>query len=210
MRRTGRSLGLLLASGALAGALLWAGPAEAGGTHFLVQLQAGLATPPLEHLDLSVGYGAEIGYGGRLAGTPVRFYGVAGFDRAAFSATGLNPHTGARWASDRSYNDIQVGLRVLVPVVWQLRWYLDLMAGGSFLEGSVEREGADTLTSSGWAGLFVAGTGFELRWARSFATGVRGELRWLIAEADALAYAVGDAGEGSLRFTVLVSQSVMF
>ena len=62
-------------------------PAEASGTHLLLQLQAGLATPPLGHLDLAVGYGVEVGYGGTLGGTPVRFYGIAAFDRADFSSS---------------------------------------------------------------------------------------------------------------------------
>jgi len=209
MQRIGRALLLPAASVALL--ILSVAPlAEAQGTRALVEVHAGLASPPFEHLRLSLGYGIEVGYGGRLGGSPVRFYGVVGFDRAAYAATGTHPFGGWQWSTERSYYDMHVGLRMLVPVVWELRWYLEALAGASYLDGSLEREIAPRVSTSGWSALLVGATGLELRWHRHLATGIRGELRAMLGEPDALATVIGDRGTGRIRLTILASQSVMF
>lgn len=188
----------------------WQGEAQAGGTHYLVQLQGGFAVPPTGGSDLSLGWGLSLGYGGRLRGTHLRFYGLLGFDRSSFPQEGTNPDTGRPWSAERSYNDFQVGLRMLIPIWWKLRWYVEVLIGASYLEGELSWTSAYPLETSRWSGLLTGATGFEVRWHRHFATGIRGEVRWLMSDPDVIPPIAGQQEAGPLRYTVLATQAFLF
>jgi hypothetical protein len=184
--------------------------AWAGGTHFVVQLHGGFAFPPTGGSDLSLGWGFLAGYGGRLGGTHLRFYGLVGFDRASFAEEGVVPETGHPWSSQRSYNDLQAGLRMLLPIWWRLRWYVDLFVGASYLQGELMWTSTFPFDTSDWSGLLTGATGLEVRWHRHFATGIRGEIRWLMTESDVIPQIVGQEEASPLRFTVMATQAFLF
>jgi len=177
--------------------------AEASSTHYLFQLQAGVAASSLDTMGPAFGYGLAVGYGGRLRGTPVRFYAVAAYDRATFSVSGSPPQSGALYLTQRSHNDIQLGLRVLLPVARRLRWYAELLAGGSHQSSRIGRGEGPSAESADWAGLLSAVTGLEVRWHRNLATGLRAEARWTLPDE-------ATSSSQATRLNVMLSQSVLF
>jgi len=209
MKQTKRALPILVL------AIVWATSfgeqrAWAGGTHFLVQLHGGFAIPPTGGSDLSLTWGFLAGYGGRWGSSHLRFYGLFGFDRASFTDDGVHQPTGRAWSAERSNNDFQVGLRLLLPVWWRLRWYAEVLIGASYLQGELQWGTTYPLQSDQWSGLLTVTTGFEVRYHQNFATGIRGEMRWLMNDSDPLPPVVGQEEAGSLRFTVLATQAFLF
>jgi len=184
--------------------------AVAGGTHGLIQIQGGFAASPADDMGLSLGYGLTAGYGGRVRGSLLRIYGVVTFDRSAFTGSGVDDATGRGWAAERSFNDLQAGLRVLLPVFWRLRWYVEALVGASLLTGSICRVGGAEGASHRWSGLLTAATGLEVRYADHFATGVRAEVRWATNGGDAIPIAMGQAPADDYRIVVLATQAFLF
>ncbi len=182
-------------------------PAEASSTHFLVQLQGGLSMPPLQHLDPTLGFGLHLGAGGRLSGTPLRFYFILGFDRAGYHAHASQQ--GIAYETRHAFNDLVIGVRMLLPVVWKLRWYVEVLGGGSFIQNELE-EGVHSSSAREWMGLMAGTTGLELRWHRNLATGLRADLRWLLGDRTALAPVLDDPRDGTFRISVMLTQSFMF
>lgn len=185
-------------------------PAGAGGTHGLIQIEGGFAGSPVDDMGLSLGYGLAAGYGGRVRGSLFRLYGLVAFDRAAFTGSGVHAETGRGWTAERSFNDIQAGLRVLLPVFWRLRWYVEAMAGASLLTGSICRVGGAASVAHRWSALITAATGLEVRYAVHFATGVRVEVRWLASGGDAIPVDLGQAHADDHRVSVLATQAFLF
>ena len=182
----------------------------AGGTHYLVQIHGGFAVPPTGDSDLSLGWGIEAGYGGRIRGTRIRIYGVLAFDRATFPSEGNHLSTGREWTAERSYNDFLAGARLLIPIWWRLRWYVEVMVGATYLEGTLDWTGTFPLETTDWSGLLAGTTGFEVRWLRHFATGIRAEVRWLMTQQEVLPLVAGEEEASPLRFTVLATQAFLF
>lgn len=212
MMTGGRRLIVTLTTTAAAAAALSlaAAPAWAGGTHFLLQLHGGFSSSPSDDMGLGLGYGFLAGYGGRVRGTRLRFYGLATFDRASFDGSGVHDPSGLSFTTERSYNDVQGGVRMLIPIWWRLRWYLEALVGGCYMTGELDRDGLQALSSDGWAPLLTATTGFEVRWHRNFATGVRAELRWMIGGGEVLVDTLGQDRSEDFRITVLATQAFLF
>lgn len=189
----------------LFGCLCIANKAHAGGTHFLIQIQGGFALPPSSDMGLALGYGLQAGWGGRLRGTPVRFYGVFAFDRTSFNS---EPVT--NWTAERSYNDFQVGIRMLLPVYFRLRWYIEVLAGGSIISGQYHRDDLFDARARGGSFLITTTTGFEVRYHRNVATGVRAEMRWNPRADDVIPMIVGQETAREARFAFFATQSFMF
>jgi hypothetical protein len=190
--------------------LLLPWPAHAGGTHGLIQLQGGFAASPADDMGLSLGYGLAAGYGGRVRGSLFRLYGLVAFDRAAFTGSGVHEETGRPWTAERSFNDLQAGLRVLLPVFYRLRWYIEAMAGASLLTGSICRVGGRAVVAHRWGALISAATGLEVRYADHFATGVRVEVRWIASGGEAIPLDLGQARVDDHRISVLATQAFLF
>lgn len=184
--------------------------ADAGGTHYLIQIHGGFATSPSDDADLSLGWGVAAGYGGRLRGSRLRFYGLLSFDRAAFSGSGLHEASGTEWAVERSYNDIQIGIRMLVPIWWRLRFYLALYGGASYQNGELSRMGDDLYEADAWSLLLTSTAGLEVRWHPNLATGVRFDLRWMINGGEPLGITYGQSTSDEWRMTFVATQSFLF
>lgn len=114
---------------AVAVGLLLPATASADGSHFIAELNNGLAFPLGYEEGYDPGYalGLTAGFGGKFKGNPVRFYLIGQFNSASFSADRL--YNGKRRLIDRTVTDFNGGLRMLVPVQRHLRVYGDLALG---------------------------------------------------------------------------------
>lgn len=199
---------LLAAAAVIAAIVTAAPPAIAGGTHFLLQLEGGLALSPADTSDVRFGYGFTFGYGGRLSGTPLRFYAFFAYDRATFSLDGPNADIDTILTAEWSYNDFQVGARMLIPVWWHLRWYIDLLGGVSYMTATQAIGHAALQDEVDTNAVLTAATGLEVRWHRHFATGIRAEIRWVVDGTEELLAPYNSAKD--YRINVLATQAFLF
>lgn len=140
---------------------------EDPGTHFIVELNMGTSFTG------SVGLAGSllVGAGGRLRGFPPIFYLVG---EAGFQLGGSDGQIdGAHYVDAREYADLSLGLRTYVPVHRDLRIFVDLLPGATFVTSSLARDGFTALHTSGWYAHFGIGGGVAARVFRELSVGVR-------------------------------------
>jgi hypothetical protein len=155
-------------------------PAPSPGTHFLLEAGAGVL--------FGGGFGGEgslmLGAGGRLGGTPFRFYLVGEMAYAAMSGTGSIE--GTRYVDERRWLDLDFGLRMIIPIVGPLRVFFDLMGGATLAHAGLEREGHTPLESTDWEPMMAASAGFQARIFEPLSVGLRVKVRFTDDGLDAL------------------------
>ncbi|MBW2460675.1 MAG: hypothetical protein JRH11_03445 [Deltaproteobacteria bacterium] len=137
------------------------------GTHFIVELNLGSSFTG------SVGFAGSllVGAGGRLRGFPPIFYLVG---EAGFQLGGSDGQIdGARYVDGREYGDISLGLRTYLPILRDLRIFLDILPGATFVTSSLARDGLTELHTSGWYAHFAFGGGVQGRIFRELSAGLR-------------------------------------
>lgn len=199
----------LFALVALPFALLASSPATAGevGTHLLAEANLGLGIAPVTYLTPDFAWGGIVGIGGKLAGFPVRFYAVAGAEAVDFSGEGVHPQTGCAFAAERWYVDIYGGLRLLLPIFDRIRTYVDLLGGGTYIDGVVDRADGPSIAKQDWYGQFTLGWGLQYRWHENASTGIRAEAMFGGQDAEVLDTYAGQGEGGGVRFSVMVTQT---
>lgn len=137
------------------------------GTHFIVELNIGTSFTGAVGLAGSI----LVGAGGRLAGFPLIFYLVA---EAGFQLGGSDGQIeGQGYVDSRQYADLTLGLRTYIPILRDLRLFVDLLPGATFTVSTLERDGFTTLESRGWYAHFAFGGGIQARILRELSAGLR-------------------------------------
>ncbi len=198
-----------LASAALLLALLCPAGAAAGpaGTHLFAEANLGLGIAPVTYLGPDFAWGGMLGIGGKFAGFPLRFYAVVGAEAIDFSGGGVHPQTGFEFQADRWYVDIYGGLRLLLPIFDQIRTYVDLLGGATYIDGTVDRVDGPSIAKQDWYGQFTLGWGLQYRWHENASTGIRAEAMFGGQDAEVLDTYAGQGEGGSVRFSVMVTQT---
>lgn len=197
---TGRSV--LLASTFLF-LLSAAGPARAGGgTHFLIEPYSGVVFNHGFSLENEVGMesGALLALGGKIKGFPPRFYLYLKVSQSFFGADEI--YVAERRANGvvrRSYTGIVGGLRMVFPLLRNLR--LNLEAGGGRIFSR------NKYTESGWSlpeyeeslAVMDLGAGLNLRLYRWLSLGIMYDYRFLAEgeRGDLISTVIGDLHAGT-------------
>ncbi|MBN1772788.1 MAG: hypothetical protein JXB32_16075 [Deltaproteobacteria bacterium] len=190
-------------------ALLCPAAATAGssGTHLFAEANLGLGIAPVTYLAPDFAWGGMIGIGGKFAGFPLRFYAVAGAEAVDFTGDGVHPQTGCAFASERWYVDLYGGLRLLMPIFDQIRTYVDLLGGATYIDGVVARADGPSIAKQDWYGQFTLAWGLQYRWHENASTGVRAEAMFGGQDAELLDTYAGEGEGGGVRFSVMVTQT---
>lgn len=145
-------------------------PRRSRGTHMFLELHAGV---PLSDRPAPAG-ALVFGTGGKLAGTPLRFYFLT-----EVGADYRRPNAGA--AGDGRSLWLGPGVRMYVALFGGLRIFGELTAGGLYVRDSLvatERE----LTLSGWEPQAGLGAGLQYRFFEGLSLGGRMQYRVLDRE----------------------------
>src|SRR5262249_17533654 len=126
----------------------------------------------------------ETGVGGAWRNSRPRFFLAARYERSAVEFTGAD-------VSRRSYDDLSLGLRLLIPIAEPVRIYFDLLLGGTRAEARLERDGLPMLESERWRPLGQLALGLQVRPLTHFSFGARLQWSWSDDAPDALAMAAG-------------------
>jgi hypothetical protein len=207
-----RGFFLILPAVALCAFLAFPGVSRAGkkeGTFVLIQAEGGFASCPYTQVTGSLGYGLLLGIGGKFKGWPLRFYLIGGLVNATYWHHDSFSKTGEDYRMSLNFLDAGMGLRVLLPIVPQVRIYLDVLGVGSFQKASVDK-GRGNLQSSAWTGGAILAGGIEWRWHRNLATGIRLEGSIYRNLTSNLPQVVGIEGKSSGRLFIGLTQSFLF
>src|SRR5262249_30145057 len=98
----------------------------------------------------------ETGVGGAWRNSRPRFFLAARYERSGVEFTGAD-------VSHRSYDDLSLGLRLLIPIAEPVRIYFDLLLGGTHAEARLERDGLPMLESERWRPLGQLALGLQVR-----------------------------------------------
>lgn len=195
------ALPLLIASTAIAQEVPCAGgpcvERRAASTHFLIELNGGGspfgARGPV--------FGGIFGVGGSLRAIPfLRFYLVSELAYAQSAESGESPSLQTSFRDERTHRDLAAGLRIYLAF-GVLRLFTDVMGGGSYLDGSIERPGLPLRSASGWSPLATVSTGLQVRFIRQLAVGLR--VRFVLTgdELDGLRTAMGSESKRPVALT---------
>lgn len=207
--RTARKSCRFLPPALLLAALLCPAAAAAGpaGTHLFAEANLGLGIAPVTYLAPDFAWGGLVGIGGKFAGFPLRFYAVAGAEAVDFGGEGVHPQTGSAFQAERWYVDIFGGLRLLLPIFDEIRTYVDLLGGATYIDGTVDRADGPSIAKQDWYAQFTLGWGLQYRWHENASTGIRAEAMFGGQDAELLDTYAGQGEGGSVRFSVLVTQT---
>ncbi|RLB59830.1 MAG: hypothetical protein DRI34_00680 [Deltaproteobacteria bacterium] len=187
----------------LVGVLLLAGsPASrAGGTHFLVEPYTGMAFNLGYSSENAFGLesGAVLAVGGKFKGFPPRFYAYFRASQAFFGEDDVYVSSRAANVSVcREVRALMGGVRVVIPLWWELRLYLEV-GGGQLFTDSHYREPGYSFGYSEKFGAVELGTGLNLRLFRWLSLGLVIDYTF-VAEpehGDLIATVLGEADRGS-------------
>jgi len=140
------------------------------GTHFILELNLGSSFTG------SVGFAGSVlvGAGGKLKGFPPIFYlvGEAGYQRGGSDGQSLDGF----YEDGRDYADFSLGLRTYVPLLEDVRLFLDLLPGATLATATLSRTGFEDLRSNGWYAHFVGALGIQVRVFRELSAGIRAKI----------------------------------
>lgn len=143
--------------------------AKPRGTHFLAEVHGGSTTYGSGGLALS----AAFGVGGKLRGFPPRFYLLTEVGTSGSTTTGAVAGAGVTYRDERRFYDFAGGLRIYLPIWGPIRLFAEGLIGASYLSANLARAGQPTLSAAGWAALFQAGAGLQVRLLRHLSAGGR-------------------------------------
>ena len=188
----------------LAGVCGFSGPAQAGGTHFLVEPYSGLIFNQGFNLEESVGMesGGLVAIGGKFTGFPPRFYAYMKASYANFGTENIFiPSRSATACVQRSYTKLMGGLRILVPIYKfnRLRLQLEVGAGKMFSQNSYAESGRSLVDYDESLVAVELGVGLNLRVFRWLSVGLMYDYTF-VAEAengDMIATMLGEEDYGA-------------
>ena len=157
------SAGVLVWLGGLGQAL--AAPRSDPGTHFLAELEGGVLLTG----DAGPALRASLGAGGKWKGFPARFYGIGQFGVSSYTASSP-AHAGSE---SGAFQDLALGLRVVLPLVSELRVFVEGLVGASLASARYMEPGLSTLHAREWLGLALFSGGLQYRVWYELSVGVR-------------------------------------
>jgi hypothetical protein len=181
------------------------------GTHFVVEVQGGLAGSSADYLDLGFSFGGTVGIGGKLRGFPPRFYAIGSYRSSFFTGEGRHAATGVLFDAWQADHELTAGLRVVLPL-WSRVFRLFGEARGGTLghTATLHRRGGRALEDSSWTGVFVLAGGLQARWHPNASFGLA--LEWAVADRDRdlVTAAAGAATTGTQRTALYLSNTWYF
>jgi hypothetical protein len=174
------------------------------GQLFFVEAQPGAEAG--EEPAVGGAFGLEMGAGGSWAGSRPRFFLVARYEHAAIEYA---PEGALRFRSQREYDDLAAGLRILLPIVEPVRIYGEGLVGASFTDATLDRPGLAALDAAHTRAIGQAAFGVQLRLHQNFSVGMRIQQTWLDHSPDVLAALVGERLD-TTRTTVAATLGVHF
>lgn len=186
-------IGLLLLAGAPA--------SRAGGTHFLLEPYTGMAFNLGYSSENAFGLesGAVLAVGGKFVHFPPRFYAYFRASQAFFGEDDIYVSSRAANVSVcRKVRALMGGLRVVVPLWWELRLYLEL-GGGQLFTDSQFREPGYSFGYSEKLGAMEFGGGLNLRLFHWLSLGLVLDYTFLVEpeHGDMIATVLGEADDGA-------------
>ena len=189
--------------------------AFADGTHLLGEGHIGVALPLGGETDaVGLSTGVTGGFGGRLAGTPLRLYLIGEFNYSDFSITREGP-LGELLSLHRALIDVEAGGRAMVPVgSTHVRLFADFLIGFSWLERETpHRDGQQVVISRSYDrsprfALFTA-IGLQFRPIELFSVGVKADFGFMLDD-DELDYSNDDYDEISGRLNLVGTATLPF
>ncbi|MEZ4475703.1 MAG: hypothetical protein R3F60_33875 [bacterium] len=139
--------------------------------HFLLELEAGFATPLASdgEADPGTAYGGTFGFGGRIPGFAPAYYLIGRVAHSAYEVTGA-PRLG-RPLVQHGELEVAVGGRMYLPLTQRLRFVLQVAFGEVFGESEIQRDGSrELLVESESFALFAQG-GVQFRLTDHFSLG---------------------------------------
>jgi hypothetical protein len=167
------------------------------GTHFLVEVYGGGAVAG----GSGPTFGGLIGVGGKPPLVPFRFYLIGELAFSSSGDEGIAPALGSTFRDERTRGEIDLGLRMYVPVWGPVRLFGDILGGGSHVTATFARRGWATLSEDYWQGTVVAAAGLQLRLFTRLALGTRVRFTLLDEDADRLRTAIGAASDRPIAWT---------
>lgn len=167
---------------------LWSTPAEAAGTHFVLELTTGLGESAYLHESPGLTAGVSFGTSFKLSFLPVRWYVLANLaGRNAYTRGDL---AGIDYNLDRRELDVYLSQRLVVPIYGYLRAYGEVGLGQRFTTQTLSRgQALGSLSETQNSLLLVAALGVQARFHENFSIGLRGEVAPLAGPADLAAVA---------------------
>jgi hypothetical protein len=144
--------------------------AQARGTHFIAELDAGA----LLSGDGGPAASLSVGAGGKLRGFAPRFYLLGTFGCSEYEAAPAADV--ATWSGNETgtFSDLALGPRVYLPIIGRLRWFGEGLIGASYASATYVEPGLPAPLAAGeWLLLGVVATGLQWRFTSAFALGAR-------------------------------------
>jgi hypothetical protein len=139
------------------------------GTHFIAEIAGGGA---LYGRGGGIVVGGLFGAGGQLRRLPLPLYVVTEVAYNTTTDAGHGPTLPA-FRDERTHRDLALGLRIYVPVFGPLRFFAEVLGGGSYVSASLDRADVAPIASAGWVRLALVGGGLQVRLFHHFSLGVR-------------------------------------
>ena len=144
-------------------------PARDPGTRFLAELEGGALLTG----DAGPAVRASLGFGGKWKRFPARFYLIGQLGASSYVAS-PPAYLAARSGSESgAFHDVALGLRVLVPVVSELRVFVEGLLGGTLASASYSEPGIAELSARQWLGLALLSAGLQWRFLYQLSVGAR-------------------------------------
>jgi hypothetical protein len=147
----------------------WAAPPSDPGTHFLAELEGGALLTG----DAGPALRAAVGAGGKWKGFPARFYAIGQFGVSSYAASPPTYLTARAGAESGAFQDLALGLRVVLPVVSELRVFVEGLLGASLASARYMEPGLAPLHAREWLGLALLSGGLQWRVFYQLSVGAR-------------------------------------
>jgi hypothetical protein len=142
------------------------------GTHFLAEVNGGGNI----NNDGGLAVGGLLGVGGKFRGWPLRFYLIGEYGYNTLAASGTMPQLALSYDEARNYHDLGLGLRIYLPLPFNLRLFVDGLGGATYDSATIERQGLLTVESGRWQALGQLATGLQLRLFHRLSLGLRAKM----------------------------------
>lgn len=139
------------------------------GTHFLAELEGGV----LLSGDAGPAMRASLGVGAKWKGFPARFYAIGQFGASSYVASPPRELAAGGGRESGAFQDLALGLRVVLPIVSELRVYVEGLGGGTLASARFQEPGLGTLHAREWLGLALLSGGLQYRIFYQLSVGAR-------------------------------------
>lgn len=144
-------------------------PPRDPGTRYIAELEGGALLTG----DAGPAVRASLGFGGKWKGFPARFYLIGQLGASSYVAS-PPAYLASRMGSESgAFHELALGLRVLVPVISELRVLVEGLVGGTLASASYIEPGIAELHARQWLGLALLSAGLQWRFLYQFSVGAR-------------------------------------